>query len=124
MLVAGREVEDALIGFLQAQEQAARLEESVREANRSVELVILQFEGGVTDFNRVFNAQSTLVTQQDQLATARGNVALNLIQVYRAMGGGWQHFFHGGGISHTTAVQRLPLPVAEAEEVPAPAQAP
>ena len=86
VLVAGREVEDALVGFLQAQQQAARLQESVREADRSVELVILQFEGGLTDFNRVFNAQSTLVTQQDQLATARGNVALNLVQLYRAMG--------------------------------------
>ena len=119
VLIAGREVEDALIGFLQAQEQAARLEESVLEAERSVELVILQFEGGVTDFNRVFNAQSTLVTQQDQLATARGNIALNLIQVYRALGGGWEYFIHGGGMPHAPAIERVPAPDA-AEEVPLP----
>ena len=56
VLTAGREVEDGLVAFLQAQQQAAYLDESVREAARSVELVTLQFEGGVTDFNRVFSA--------------------------------------------------------------------
>lgn len=97
VLKAGREVEDALVGFLQAQHQAQHLEESVHEAERFVELVILQFEAGVTDFNRVFNAQSTLVNLQDQLAVAQGNISLNLIQVYKALGGGWQCLMCGPG---------------------------
>ncbi|HTU25302.1 MAG TPA: TolC family protein [Pirellulales bacterium] len=95
VLRAGREVEDALVGFVQAEQQAARLEASVREAEKSVQLVITQFEGGITDFNRVFNAQTLLVQQQDQLAQARGSIALNLIQVYRALGGGWEYFCRG-----------------------------
>jgi len=92
VLRAGREVEDALVAFLQTQVQADRLEESVEAAVRSVELVSDQYKGGVTDFNRVFNTQATLVNQQDQLAVARGNIALNLIAVYKALGGGWQSF--------------------------------
>jgi outer membrane protein TolC len=95
VLVAGREVEDALVAFLQAQLQARHLEDSVREAARSVDLVLLQFKGGITDFNRVFNAQSLLVSQQDQLAATRGEIAIHLIEVYRALGGGWPHFLHG-----------------------------
>ena len=95
VLRAGREVEDALVGFLQAQQQAARLEEGVREVARSVELVVIQFRGGVTDFNRVYNTQTQLVNQQDGLATSQGNIALNLIQAYRALGGGWQYFSEG-----------------------------
>jgi outer membrane protein TolC len=106
VLTAGREVEDALIGFVQSQQQAAKLAASVEESQRFVELVIMQFDAGVTDFNRVFNAQSTLVTLQDQLATSRGNIALNLIQAYRAMGGGWESFAAG---SITTACAR-PVP--------------
>lgn len=98
VLTAGREVEDALVGFLQAQEQSAHLEDSVLEAERSVELVHMQFQGGVTDFNRVYNTQTLLVNQQDQLATVRGNIALNLIQVYRALGGGWSAFLDGCGM--------------------------
>lgn len=90
VLSAGREVEDALVAFLQYQLQAQSLEESVREAVDSVELVQAQYRGGLVDFNRVFTTQSQLVTQQDQLAAARGNIALSLISVYRALGGGWQ----------------------------------
>jgi NodT family efflux transporter outer membrane factor (OMF) lipoprotein len=105
VLTAGREVEDALVGFLQTQQQAARLEQSVNEATRSVELVLIQFRGGVTDFNRVFNTQSVLVSQQDQLAIARGQIALRLIQVYKALGGGWQYFFCGCGLPQAQAVE-------------------
>jgi NodT family efflux transporter outer membrane factor (OMF) lipoprotein len=90
VLTAGREVEDALIGFLQSQMQANSLTESVEAAQRSVELVLAQYREGLVDFNRVFTTQSLLVAQQDQLAVARGNIALNLVAVYRALGGGWQ----------------------------------
>jgi len=90
VLNAGREVEDALVGFLQSQLQARSLAESVEAGQRSVELVLAQYREGLVDFNRVFTTQTLLVTQQDQLAVARGNIALNLIAVYRALGGGWQ----------------------------------
>jgi outer membrane protein TolC len=92
VLRAGREVEDSLVAFLQTQVQTQRLQESVAAAERSVQIVKEQYQGGVTDFNRVYNAQETLVAQQDQLAAAQGNIALNLIAVYKALGGGWQCF--------------------------------
>lgn len=92
VLTAAREVEDALVAFLQSQLQALRLEESVRESQASVELVLQQYQAGTTDFNRVYTTQSTLATQQDQLANVRGTIALNLLTVYRALGGGWQYF--------------------------------
>jgi outer membrane protein TolC len=90
VLTAGREVEDALVQFIQAKLQARFLEESVSESQRAVQLVLEQFEGGVVDYNRVFTTQTQLVTQQDQLGSARGNIALSLILVYKALGGGWE----------------------------------
>jgi NodT family efflux transporter outer membrane factor (OMF) lipoprotein len=90
VLQAGREVEDALVAFLQYQLQAQKLEVAVKEAKNSVALVQAQYQGGLVDFNRVFTTQSQLVSQQDQLAVARGNIAASLIAVYRALGGGWQ----------------------------------
>lgn len=99
VLSAGREVEDALVQFVQAQKQAHFLEQGVVEAQRSVELVVQQFEGGITDFNRVYTTQSQLVTQQDQLGTTQGNIALYLIQVYRALGGGWESFLEGNTVT-------------------------
>jgi NodT family efflux transporter outer membrane factor (OMF) lipoprotein len=89
VLQAGQEAEDALVASLQAQEQAKRLEESVAAAARSVELVVAQYKAGTVDFNRVYTNQAALVAQQDQLASAQANIALNLIALYRALGGGW-----------------------------------
>ena len=91
-LIAGREVEDALVALIQYQLQARSLAESVKEAEDSVQLVVAQYRGGLVDFNRVFTTQAQLVTQQDQLASAQGNRALSLIAVFRALGGGWQTF--------------------------------
>jgi outer membrane protein TolC len=42
----------------------------------------------------VYNAQALLVTQQDQLAIARGNITLSMIAIYKAIGGGWDWFSH------------------------------
>ena len=127
VLTAGREVEDSLVGFLEAQQQAIRLQESVQEAERSVELVIIQFRGGVTDFNRVYNTQTVMVTQQDQLATTEGDIALNLIGVYRALGGGWQCLMQGCDppftVTSLPSSVTAPTPAKAAEELPPPAGA-
>jgi NodT family efflux transporter outer membrane factor (OMF) lipoprotein len=90
VLNAGKEVEDGLIGFIESQVQAESLSEGAEAAQQSVDLVLAQYKAGLVDFNRVFTTQAQLVTQLDQLATAKGNIALNLIAVYRALGGGWQ----------------------------------
>ncbi len=42
------------------------------------------------DYQRVLDAQRFLVRQQDQLATTRGEVVVNLIAAHKALGGGWQ----------------------------------
>jgi outer membrane protein TolC len=42
------------------------------------------------DVNRLFTLENTQVQQQDNLAVAQGNIALNLINVYRSLGGGWE----------------------------------
>jgi hypothetical protein len=125
VLTANREAEDALVAFLQAQKQAADLETAVREAQRSVDLVVLQFEGGVTDFNRVFNTQTTLVNLQDQLAVTRGNIALNLVQLYKALGGGWLCFCDSQGLPAAPRVEASFSPqVRELTTPPAPAVPP
>lgn len=92
VLRAGQEVEDALVAFVKTQEQAERLAESVKAAERSAELVMIQYREGSVDFNRVDSIQSLLVTQQDQLAAAQGNISLQMIRAYQALGGGWECF--------------------------------
>src|SRR5438445_8937033 len=42
------------------------------------------------DLNTAFVTSNFLVTQQDKLAVSRGDIALGLIQIYKALGGGWE----------------------------------
>jgi outer membrane protein TolC len=90
VLTAGREVQTPLRGFLRSREQAEDLDRSVKAATAATQLGVQQYRTGTIDFNRVFNLETTQVQQQDQLATATGNIALNLVNVYRALGGGWE----------------------------------
>lgn len=90
VLRAQREAENALVNFLESQEQVRSLAASVTAYERSVELVVAQYRAGTVDFNRVFTTQAALVTEQDQLTAARGSIAMNLIALYRSLGGGWE----------------------------------
>jgi NodT family efflux transporter outer membrane factor (OMF) lipoprotein len=89
-LMAAQEVETSLRGFLRSREQAQELALSVDAARSATEIGTQQYRAGTIDFNRVFNLETAQVQQQDQLAIAQGNIALNLIAVYRALGGGWE----------------------------------
>jgi outer membrane protein TolC len=90
VLTAGQEVENGLVSFLKSQEQVKSLEESVRAAESAVKIALAQYEGGTIIFTTLALLQQNLVTQQNLLAQAQGNIALGLIQVYRALGGGWE----------------------------------
>ena len=98
------EVEDGLAEFLQSQVQAKAMQRSVDAADKAVRLAIVQYKGGLVDFNRVALLQQNLVQQQDLLAQAQGDIALGLIHTYRALGGGWEIRCIGfGGLDQTAA---------------------
>jgi NodT family efflux transporter outer membrane factor (OMF) lipoprotein len=90
VLNAQQEVEDNLIAFLKTQDRAGLLARSVSAARSSLDLAVLQYREGTRDFTTVLVAQQTLLTEQDNLATTLGNMASNLVGVYRALGGGWE----------------------------------
>jgi outer membrane protein TolC len=90
VLQAGREAEDAAVSFLKAQERARFLRESVAAAARTVEITNTQYQQGAVDFTPLFLFQETLADQEDQLAVARNQIALSLVDLYRSLGGGWE----------------------------------
>ena len=90
VLRAHQEVEDSLVGFLRTQEEAAFLLGSVQASQRSVDLSLLQYREGLVDYQRVLDTQRFLTDQQDAWTATRGNVVLNLVAMYKALGGGWQ----------------------------------
>src|SRR5262249_53274528 len=88
VLTAAQEVENGLALFLESQAQVKSLTEAVTAADKAVKVAVAQYEGGKVDFNTVAVVEQALVIAQNLLAQARGNIALGLIQVYRALGGG------------------------------------
>jgi NodT family efflux transporter outer membrane factor (OMF) lipoprotein len=122
VLVANQEAEDALIGFLRAQEEARARRDSVNAAQESSDIVNLLYQGGRADFGRVFVAEFFLVQQQDLYAQAEGSIAGNLVDLYRALGGGWQIRLNGPPppiAVQPVSPQPVPLPA-----VPTPAAPP
>jgi NodT family efflux transporter outer membrane factor (OMF) lipoprotein len=89
VLQANQDVENGLVTFLRGQERTAYQKESVEWAEKATKVVIAQYEAGAVDYTRVTLIQQNLVQQQDTLAQAQGEIALGLITVYRALGGGW-----------------------------------
>jgi len=90
VLEAAREVEDGLAGFIGAKSAAGYLGDSVKSAQHAVDLSMIQYREGATDYQRVLDSQKQLLAQQDQYTSAKGNIVLNLVSTYKALGGGWQ----------------------------------
>ncbi len=90
VLGAAREVEDSMTGLVYAQKEAEYLSQGVASSKRSVELSLLQYEEGFTDYQRVLDSTRALTQKQDQYAQLQGQIATNFINLYKALGGGWQ----------------------------------
>ena len=57
---------------------------------RAVNIATIQYQEGSTDFNTLVTTLVSNVQQQDLLSSSRGDVAVKLVQIYKALGGGWQ----------------------------------
>jgi len=90
VLTAYQEVEDAMVGFIQAREESGIRAEGAQSAKRSTEISNIQYREGSVDFQRVIDSERALVLQQDLWTQARGDISLNLIAMYKALGGGWE----------------------------------
>lgn len=90
VLNAAREVEDALTGLLNNRHQLIFLDQAVSAAQRSVDLANLQYREGLVDFQRVLDTQRGLSSAQDRAMEVQGSLALNMVAVFKALGGGWQ----------------------------------
>jgi NodT family efflux transporter outer membrane factor (OMF) lipoprotein len=90
VLRAARDVEDALVGLTNDRQQLIFLQQATDSSIRSVELSLLQYREGLVDFQRVLDSQRRLALDQDTLTETRGSLALNMVGVYKALGGGWQ----------------------------------
>jgi outer membrane protein, multidrug efflux system len=84
------DVSDALIGYEKYHQVRVRQEATVADLQESVRLSILRYTGGTTTYLEVLDGQRSLFNAELVLAQARGTEYQSLVNLYRALGGGWQ----------------------------------
>lgn len=89
ILVAFREVEDALVGVSTAREQAAAQERQVNALRSALHLANLRYKGGLANYLDVLIAQRSLFDAELSLAATRRLHLVSIVQLYKALGGGW-----------------------------------
>ncbi|MFA6470424.1 MAG: efflux transporter outer membrane subunit [Candidatus Latescibacterota bacterium] len=89
VLTAIEEVENALTAFAGEQVRHRSLLEASQSAEKAVEMVTIQYNSGQKDFQVLLDAQRSLLTYQDQVASSEGEITSDLIRLYKALGGGW-----------------------------------
>ncbi len=89
ILVAFREVEDALVGVSTAREQAAAQEKQVNALRSALHLANLRYKGGLANYLDVLIAQRSLFVTELALAATQRLHLVSVVQLYKALGGGW-----------------------------------
>ena len=97
------DVSDALIGYQKNHEVRVRQEQTVADLQDSVRLSKDRYQGGTTTYLEVLDAQRSLYSAELTLAEARGDEYRSVVQLYKALGGGWQQGTQPQGVQSTSA---------------------
>jgi multidrug efflux system outer membrane protein len=87
---AFQDVSDALVGYQKNREYTSRealLTETLRDQTR---LANQRYAGGVSSYLEVLDSERERLTAEQDLTQARRDVLTSLVQLYKALGGGWQ----------------------------------
>ena len=88
--LAFRDVSDALIGYQKYYEVRKAQEETVQDLSDSVATSLKRYRGGIATYLEVLDNQRSLFSAQLTLAQDRGNEFQSVVQLYKALGGGWR----------------------------------
>ncbi len=89
VLTALEDIENALSALTAARQRQVNFAEALDAADNTALLARSQYRAGLIDFRALLEAERSLNSARDGVATSRGAEALASVQLYRAMGGGW-----------------------------------
>jgi NodT family efflux transporter outer membrane factor (OMF) lipoprotein len=90
VLQAQLDAENAIVAYLKSHQQLTSYKRAAQASQRSVKISKAQYDNGLINYNTVINTLTANVTQQDLLSLTKGTVAVNLVEVYKSLGGGWE----------------------------------
>lgn len=90
ILKALEQVENALVSFGYQKQYVATMDEAVKNARRAVDVSQDRYKAGLSNFLEVVDAERDLFSVEDKQIQGTSNVRLALVNLYEALGGGWQ----------------------------------
>lgn len=91
VLTAVQEVENAMSAYRNSIKQIVALREVLNQGQQTLDLSLDLYKQGLSPFQNVLDAQRSLLSYENALVQAKGNSLLRLIQMYQALGGGWNN---------------------------------
>ncbi len=93
VLQAWHDVVNALVAHRLEQNRRARLRSQADHSRAALALARARYNDGVTEFLNVLDAERSLLDADQQYAASTTNVSLDLVQLFKALGGGWETTF-------------------------------
>jgi NodT family efflux transporter outer membrane factor (OMF) lipoprotein len=90
VLTAFEEVENGLVTYANEQIRRRSLADAVASSQRSLALANQLYANGLADFLRVLEAERSLYQAEDALAQSDRAISVNLVSLYKSLGGGWE----------------------------------
>jgi len=94
VLISLQEAENAVVAYAQEQNRRQALADEVAENRRSLDMANARYAGGRVNFLEVLDVRRSLYQSEDLLAASDQAVSLDLIALYKALGGGWETLTH------------------------------
>jgi NodT family efflux transporter outer membrane factor (OMF) lipoprotein len=89
VLTSFEDVENALVAYANEQTRYRALSDAVAANREALEFANNRYANGLADFLNVLDAERSLYQTEDQLADSQSTVSINLVALYKALGGGW-----------------------------------
>jgi multidrug efflux system outer membrane protein len=90
VLTALKDVENALVSFQNSRQRLEALNQASDAARNAAQLAHNRYSAGLIDFQTVLDTERTALTIEDSVAQTQTDRTIALIQLYKALGGGWQ----------------------------------
>lgn len=89
VLTALEDVENALVSVRTAEQRQVQFTQALEASRNQAILARSNYRAGLSDFQQLLNAEQALISSSEGLLTAQGDRTLAIVQLYRALGGGW-----------------------------------
>jgi NodT family efflux transporter outer membrane factor (OMF) lipoprotein len=89
VLDAVAEVRNALASSTQELDRNKSLKSGLEAANAAFSVAYDKYKNGLVDFNNVIDAQMAQLSLEEQFVVSEGQIASNIVKIFKALGGGW-----------------------------------